>query len=179
MKEILQNCQKTYQNKTKDYGTSWRWYRMSTFVDQIFIKAKRVRTIQETGNNYVGEPISGDFKAIINYSLIALIQHKFITKNYQVYELSEEAATAEYNSVVDHLMSILVAKNSDYGAAWEDMSIDSMVDIILAKLARSRKIEMNNQLLESESIENTFIDCANYAMFCLIKLKDEENGKTT
>jgi hypothetical protein len=169
-REVISRCKELFRKKTIDYGTAWRIFRLPSITDQIFIKAQRIRSIQEKGNQKVNDPIEDDFVGIINYCLIALLQISYLKDERM------EIPFAELELVYDHWVndtrSLLENKNHDYGEAWRDMRVSSMTDIILMKLLRTKQIEDNQgQTLVSEGIEANYQDMINYAVFCLIKLE--------
>lgn len=167
--QIIQACREIFQKKTKDYGTAWRIARASSLTDQIFIKANRIRTIQETNENRVGESIEGEFGAIINYCVMAIIQVR--DAGVLPVELTEEQAVLLYDEVVLEAFELMEKKNHDYGEAWRDMRVSSLTDMILMKLLRVKQIEDNaGQTLVSEGIDANYFDMLNYAVFALIHL---------
>lgn len=171
--QIVQNCREIFKQKTTDYGTSWRIARASSLTDQIFIKANRIRTIQETKENKVGESIEGEFGAIINYCVMAIIQVRG-NDNLGV-ELTEQQALFLYDSIVQEAFELMEKKNHDYGEAWRDMRVSSLTDMILMKLLRVKQIEDNNgKTIISEGIDANYFDMFNYAVFALIHLTQEE-----
>jgi hypothetical protein len=168
-KEVIARCKELFRKKTLDYGTAWRILRLSSLTDQIFIKAQRVRSIQEKGGQKVSDPIVDEFVGIVNYCLIALIQITLAEDERM------EIPFAELEPLYDHwtgaTKGLLENKNHDYGEAWRDMRVSSMTDIVLMKLFRVKQIEDNQgQTLVSEGIEANYQDMINYAVFCLIKL---------
>lgn len=165
--EIIQYCQDLFAKKNKDYGTSWRILRIPSITDQIFIKAQRIRTIQEKGIQKVNDDVSTEFVGIINYCVMALIQIDLgETKN----DLDASELTALYNTQVNEVKELLFNKNHDYGEAWRDMRVNSMTDIILMKLLRIKQIEDNQGLtIVSEGVKAGYQDMINYSVFCLIK----------
>ena len=165
--EIIQYCQDLFVKKNKDYGTSWRILRIPSITDQIFIKAQRIRTIQEKGLQKVEDDISSEFIGIINYCVMALIQISLSnTKTeFDITELSKL-----YDEQISEVKALLFNKNHDYGEAWRDMRVSSMTDIILMKLLRIKQIEDNQGVtLVSEGVKAGYQDMINYAVFCLIK----------
>jgi hypothetical protein len=167
--QILHACREIFQKKTKDYGTSWRIARASSLTDQIFIKANRIRTIQETKQNKVGESIEGEFGAIINYCVMAIIQVR-APKDLSL-ELTEQQAITLYDEVTKEAFELMEKKNHDYGEAWRDMRVSSLTDMILMKLLRIKQMEDNDgQTLISEGIDANYFDMLNYAIFALIHL---------
>jgi hypothetical protein len=167
--QIVQNCREIFRKKTKDYGTSWRIARSSSLTDQIFIKANRIRTIQETGENKVGESIEGEFGAIVNYCIMAIIQVR--SNDNLGLELSEAEAVTLYDAVANEAFELMEKKNHDYGEAWRDMRVSSLTDMILMKLLRVKQMEDNDgQTLISEGIDANYFDMLNYSVFALIHL---------
>jgi hypothetical protein len=168
--QVIHLCKELFKKKTIDYGTAWRILRLPSITDQIFIKAQRIRSIQEKGNQKVDDSIADEFVGIINYCLIALVQIS-LTGDERL-ELEYEELDPLYNYWVDATRGLLENKNHDYGEAWRDMRVSSMTDIILMKLYRVKQIEDNQgQTLVSEGIEANYQDMINYAVFCLIKLR--------
>ena len=169
--QVIASCKKIFMQKTVDYGTSWRVLRPISIVDQIFIKAQRIRTIQQKGVQRVGDNVMSEFQGIINYGLIGLIQ-------LQLKEISAEDMQAnEVSKLFDEKASMVKAvmedKNHDYGEAWRDMSQESFVDLVLMKLMRIRQILANDgKTLISEGIDSNYIDIINYAVFALILIDE-------
>lgn len=160
-------CKDIFLKKTKDYGTSWRVLRTISVVDQIFIKALRIRNIQELKTQKVGDDIISEFKGIINYGIIGLIQLKL--DNPTVEELSLQQAEEMYNEQVAFAKDVMMSKNHDYGEAWRDMQQESFTDLILVKLLRIKQILNNDgKTLISEGIDANYVDIINYALFALI-----------
>lgn len=166
-KQVIKACKDIFLKKTKDYGTAWRVLRLSSITDQIFIKAQRIRSIQEKGTQKVDEGITGEFIAIINYCVIALIQMELTDDDPM--EMEVENLEPLYDEKVNETMALLLNKNHDYGEAWRDMRVASMTDIILMKLLRVKQIEDNaGKTIISEGIDANYQDMINYAVFCLI-----------
>ncbi|REA63137.1 hypothetical protein DSL64_05840 [Dyadobacter luteus] len=166
--EILQYCQDLFTKKNKDYGTSWRILRIPSITDQIFIKAQRIRTIQDKGFQKVEEDVSTEFIGIINYCVMALIQISLTGQDHVDIDPNELGDL--YNGQVNEVKELLFNKNHDYGEAWRDMRVSSMTDIILMKLLRIKQIEDNQGFtLVSEGVKAGYQDIINYAVFCLIK----------
>ena len=164
---IITNCREIFTAKTKDYGTAWRILRTTSLTDQLFIKANRIKTIQETGVNQVGESIEGEFRAIVNYCVIALIQLK--ETDLVELELDLNQATLLYDRYMNSAIELMSKKNHDYGEAWRDMRVSSLTDLILMKILRIKQIEDNNgQTSISEGIDANYYDMLNYAVFALI-----------
>lgn len=168
-RQVIKICQDLFEKKNKDYGTSWRILRLPSITDQIFIKAQRIRTIQDNGFSRVDEGEVPEFIGIINYCVMALIQADLV--NNTELEIPFEQLQAMYNKQVVEVMELLFNKNHDYGEAWRDMRVSSMTDIILMKLFRIKQIEDNQgKTLVSEGIKAGYQDIINYAVFCMIKL---------
>ncbi len=160
-------CEDIFLKKTKDYGTSWRVYRTISVADQIYIKAKRIRTIQEKGEQKIGDDIMSEFKGILNYAVIGLVQLDLPLDGPE--ELPVEQVEQLYNSKIAIAKKLMSDKNHDYGEAWRQMSQESFVDLILAKLLRIKSILKNEgKTIISEGIDANFYDILNYAVFALI-----------
>ena len=169
-KEVISLCKDIFIKKTKDYGTAWRILRLPSITDQIFIKAQRIRSIQEKGTQKVADDIRSEFIGIVNYSIIALIQLQLMD-SFDM-DLDPDYVEKLYNQEVDTTIQLLLNKNHDYGEAWREMRVSSITDIILMKLLRVKQIEDNlGQTVISEGVEANYRDMINYAVFCLIKLK--------
>ncbi len=169
-KEIIATCKSLFEKKTRDYGTAWRILRLPSITDQIFIKAQRIRSIQEKGVQKVEDPIKDEFIAIINYCVIALLQMKLEASS--VMEYSFEELEPLYTTVVDETFDLLQHKNHDYGEAWRDMRVTSITDIILMKLLRVKQIEDNGgKTIVSEGVKANYQDMINYAIFAMILSK--------
>lgn len=168
---VIQECRDIFLKKTRDYGTSWRVYRPISVVDQIYIKAKRIRTIQENKKQLIGDSIHSEFMGILNYSVIGLMQLDL--KDNSQDQLSANLVAELYENQVTRARKLMEQKNHDYGEAWRDMSQESFTDLILAKLMRIRQILSNDgQTLISEGIDANYLDIFNYAAFALILLKE-------
>jgi hypothetical protein len=165
------SCRDILLKKTADYGTSWRVLRMISILDQIFIKAKRIRTIQETGTRRVGEDIRGEFQAIVNYGVIGLIQ--FGMEDPEIEDMETQTVAGLYDEKILFVQKIMEDKNHDYGEAWREMSQESFADLILMKLQRMRQILANDgKTLISEGIDANLTDIINYALFALIGITE-------
>jgi len=165
-------CFDLYQKKTKDYGTAWRVLRLSSLTDQIFIKAKRIRTLEENGFSKVGEGVEDEFVGIVNYCIMALIQWEDKEKGFSPM-LSAEEAIARYKGWMQQIEELMVKKNTDYGEAWRDMRVSSLTDLILMKLLRIQQIEdQQGATLVSEGVDAGYMDMVNYALFALIRLNE-------
>jgi hypothetical protein len=170
---VMNVCRDIFSKKTNDYGTAWRVLRPSSLTDQIFIKAQRIRTIQETGENKVGESIDDEFRAIVNYCVMALIQLE--EKELKDLELEYGTALMLYDKYARQAYELMMRKNHDYGEAWRDMRVSSLTDLILMKILRVKQIEDNNgNTLISEGVEANYFDMLNYAVFALIHLTNEQ-----
>ncbi|HOY94565.1 MAG TPA: DUF1599 domain-containing protein [Catalimonadaceae bacterium] len=167
-REVIHKCRSLFISKSVDYGTSWRIMRLPSVTDQIFIKASRIRSIQEKGTQKVDDPIETEFVGIINYCIIALIQCRLEGKSNEI-NLNPEEVTQFYDQITEANIELLQQKNHDYSEAWRDMRISSITDIILMKLHRLKQIENNQgQTLVSEGIEANYRDILNYSVFALI-----------
>ncbi|MFT6843853.1 MAG: hypothetical protein ACJAUV_000020 [Flavobacteriales bacterium] len=172
-RHVLALCQDIFEKKTKDYGAAWRILRPSSLTDQIFIKANRIRTIQENGSSKVDEGVQSEFIGIVNYSFMALIQLEKGFANEPDLTVSETMKL--YTHYVQETNELMLAKNHDYGEAWRDMRISSLTDLILMKIMRVKQIEDNDgATIISEGIDANYMDMANYALFALIKLSQEK-----
>ncbi len=164
-------CRELFEKKTRDYGTSWRVMRLPSLTDQIYIKANRIRSVQESGENRVGDGLRDEFVAMVNYAVMALIQQE-LTGN-DCMELPLEDALALYDKHLGNTLELMMAKNHDYGEAWRQMRISSMVDLILMKLRRIKQIEDNDGKTEvSEGVEGGYMDIINYSLFCLVRMSE-------
>ena len=171
--KVMNVCREIFTKKTFDYGTSWRILRPSSLTDQIFIKANRIRTIQDTGVNKVGESYADAFSSVVNYCVMAIIQGRH-TFDLHAEELSAAQATEWYDEVRNEAFNLMKSKNHDYGEAWRDMRISSLTDLILAKVLRIKKIEDNDGLTQiSEGVEGNYFDMLNYSVFALIHMAEE------
>ncbi len=169
--QVTDKCRDIFVKKTHDYGTAWRVLRTSSLTDQIFIKANRIRTIQETGENKVGEDISDEFIGIINYCVMALIQLEL--SDGEGLEIEPERVEQLYAQKVSETRDLMLKKNHDYGEAWRDMRISSLVDLILMKLLRVKQIEDHQgETLISEGIDANYMDMLNYAVFAMILMSE-------
>ncbi len=168
-KRIVGICRDIFSKKNKDYGTAWRIMRLPSITDQIYIKAQRIRSIQEKGTQKVGDDIQGEFVAIINYCIMALIQLEL--KEDPRIEIPYEELIKLYDKFADETFSLLKNKNHDYGEAWRDMRVSSITDIILMKIFRTKQIEDNaGKTIISEGVDANYQDMINYSVFSLIKL---------
>ena len=167
--EVMNICSDIFEKKTRDYGTAWRILRLSSITDQIMIKAQRIRTIQQTGHQKISEGIDAELIGIINYGLIALIQLGLSDETSV--EMTYEEVAPLYAEAVRTTKELKDAKNCDYGEAWRDMRLSSLIDIILMRLLRIKRIEDNEgKTIISEGVAANYQDIINYATFSLIKL---------
>lgn len=167
--QIITKCRDLFAKKLKDYGAAWRILRIPSVTDQIFIKARRIRTLETTGVNLVGEGIRPEFIGIVNYGIIGLIQLSHGIADQC--DMTPEEALAEYDKFAAKTLELMKAKNHDYGEAWRGMRISSYTDLILMKLNRTKEIEDNGgHTLVSEGIDANYMDMINYAVFGLIKI---------
>lgn len=165
-------CRDMYEKKTRDYGTSWRVLRLPSLTDQIFIKANRIRSIEDSGENRVGEDVEQEFVAMVNYAVMALIQQELGPDGEL--ELPLDRAMELYDKHLNRAARLMLDKNHDYGEAWRMMRVESMVDLILMKLRRIKQIEDNRgKTLVSEGVEGGYMDIVNYSLFCLIRLHEK------
>ena len=168
-------CKDIFIKKTKDYGTSWRVLRPISIADQIFIKAQRIKNIQQIKTQMVGDDISSEFKGMVNYGVIGLIQLEF--KNESVEDLPLQEVEKLYDEKISFTKKIMLEKNHDYGEAWRDMSQESFVDLILVKLLRIRQILANDgKTLISEGIDANLVDIINYSLFALILIGEGKHS---
>ncbi|HMS51478.1 MAG: DUF1599 domain-containing protein [Sphingobacteriales bacterium] len=168
-KAAIDQCRHVFTKKSADYGSAWRILRPSSLTDQLFIKAQRIRTIQEKGNAKINEGIEQEFTAIVNYCIMALVQVNAPAD--LPLQLTTPQALQLYDAQVNHAVQLLEAKNHDYGDAWRSMRISSFTDLILMKLYRIKQIEDNSgQTIASEGVESGYLDILNYAVFGLILL---------
>ncbi len=164
---VVESSRDIFLKKTNDYGTSWRVLRTISIVDQIFIKAKRIRTIQENRLQKIGDDIASEFKGILNYAVIGNIQLKLSKDDAE--ELPVSRVEALYNEQIASAKTLMQDKNHDYGEAWRDMSQESFTDLILSKLLRIKQIISNDgKTIISEGIDANYFDIINYAAFALI-----------
>jgi hypothetical protein len=167
---VIAICRQLFINKMKDYGSAWRILRLPSLTDQIFIKAQRIRSLQENDIRKVDEDETGEFIGIINYSIMALIQLELGVVEQP--DLDVTAATTWYDTKIELTKTLMEAKNHDYGEAWREMRVSSLTDLILQKLLRVKQIEDNKgKTLVSEGIDANYQDMINYAVFALILMQ--------
>ncbi len=173
--EAVKSSRDIFIKKTRDYGTAWRVLRTISVVDQLFIKAKRIRTIQEKKLQKIGDDVASEFKGILNYAVIGLIQLELAQEVTE--ELSVEKTAALYDDKIARAKALMEDKNHDYGEAWRDMSQESFTDLILSKLLRIRQIIGNEgKTLISEGIDANYYDIINYAAFALILIGEGKHA---
>lgn len=166
-------CKDIFIKKMKDYGTAWRILRTSSITDQIFIKAQRIRNIEDKGTQKISEDIRSEYIGIVNYSVIGLIQLGL--KNDDRMELPAAEVNKLFDKYINEAKNLMENKNHDYGEAWRDMRVSSLTDLILMKLLRIKQIEDNKgETIISEGVDANFHDMINYAIFALIKLSEEK-----
>jgi hypothetical protein len=170
---IIDACRKLYTQKTQDYGTAWRILRATSLTDQLYIKANRIRSIEEKEEQKVAEGVDSEYIGLVNYSIMAIIQLN-MPEGKEVY-LQPEEALAFYDKEVKKARDLMIRKNHDYGEVWREMRISSITDLILMKLLRVKQIEDNQgQTLVSEGLEANYQDIINYAIFALIKIEEQK-----
>lgn len=166
---VIRVCRELFLKKTRDYGTAWRILRISSITDQIFIKAQRIRTLEEKKVSKVGEDITSEYIGIVNYCIIAMMQMDM--EGDERTELPVDEVETNFDKKVSETKELMFAKNHDYGEAWRDMRISSLTDLILMKILRVKQIEDNaGQTLASEGVRANYQDMLNYSVFALIKL---------
>jgi len=167
-------CKALFLDKMHDYGTAWRILRSSSLTDQIFIKAQRIRTLQDEGERRVEEGIQPEFIGIVNYCMMALLQMEL--PEDAPMELRPAEAEGLYCGMLDRTRELMLRKNHDYGEAWRDMRVSSLTDLILMKLLRIKQLEdLQGDVKGSEGGDAGYMDMANYALFALIHLASEES----
>jgi len=170
---VIAGCRELFINKMRDYGPSWRILRPRSVTDQLFIKAKRIRTLELNGESKVGEGIWPEFVGIVNYGVIGLIQLKLGYSD--AVDITPDQALALYDELIAQTRNLMLAKNTDYGEAWRDMRVSSYTDLILTKIQRTKEIENHDgKTLVSEGIGANYQDMINYAVFALIKHSEQE-----
>jgi Nucleotide modification associated domain 1 len=173
--QAIQACRDIFIKKTKDYGSSWRVLRTISIADQIFIKAKRIRTVQENKIQRIGDDIASEFAGILNYAIIGLIQLDLNAGDPE--DMPLETVEKLYDAKVGLAKKLMQDKNHDYGEAWRDMSQESFVDLVLSKLLRIKQIISNDgNTIISEGIDANYYDIINYGAFALILLAEGKHG---
>jgi hypothetical protein len=172
--QVVVACKDIFIKKTIDYGTSWRVLRTISIVDQLYIKARRIRNLQENDMQKVDDSIKSEFAGIVNYAVIGLMQSDFTSE--EVEELPVQAVSALYDQKMAEAKSLMENKNHDYGEAWRDMSQESFTDLVLSKLLRIKQILLNKgKTLISEGIAANYFDIINYAVFALILIAEKKH----
>ena len=168
--KIIEKSKKVFDDKNSDYGSSWRVLRVSSFVDQIHIKAQRIRNLQINEDQKIDEGQATEFIGIINYCIMSLIQiHLGVVDEP---DLKGSEAIELYDNKVNETFELMLKKNHDYGEAWRDMEISSLTDLIIQKIFRMKSINNNDgETISSEGVESNFQDILNYSVFALILLK--------
>ena len=168
---VIQRCKEIFLRKNKDYGTAWRVLRLPSLTDQIYIKASRIRTIEEQRVQKVNEGVEGEYIGIINYSIMALIQHHLADDLRQ--DIPEAELSQLYDTYLKKTRDLFKDKNHDYGEIWRDMRISSYTDLILMKILRIKQIEDNEGLVvASEGVDANYMDIINYCVFALIRIEE-------
>ena len=170
-KQVMNECRTLFEKKLHDYSASWRILRPSSLTDQLFIKAKRIRSLEIKKESLVGEGIRPEFVALINYGIVGLIQldHGFVDE----VDMSNEEAMTLYDRFAQEALQLMLKKNHDYNEAWRSMRVSSYTDLILTKIERIKEIEnLGGETLVSEGIDANYMDIINYAVFGVIKLTE-------
>lgn len=172
-KEVMQECRSLFQKKLHDYGASWRILRPSSLTDQLYIKAKRIRSLELKKESLVGEGIRPEFIALINYGIVGLIQ---LEKGFvDEVDMTPEEAMAAYDQYAQAALELMFRKNHDYDEAWRSMRVSSYTDFILTKLQRIKEMEdLEGGTLVSEGVDSNYMDIINYAVFGAIRLKGKK-----
>ena len=171
---IIKKCEDIFIKKMKDYGTAWRILRISSLTDQIFIKAQRIRSVEQKGVQKIDEDVVSEFIGIVNYAIIGLIQLDLGVSESDD-DLEHDFVIKVFNKHANIAKNLMKNKNHDYGEAWRDMRVSSLTDLILQKIFRVKQIEDNKgNTLISEGIDANYLDMLNYAVFALIKLEKSE-----
>ena len=171
--QAIQKCKSIFINKSKDYGTSWRVMRLSSITDQVFIKAQRIRNIEEKGFQKIGDDIESEYMGIVNYCIMGLIQIEL--KDSKELNLPIEELTVLYDKYAKSTKELMENKNHDYGEVWRDMRVSTFTDILLVRLMRIKQIEDNKgQTIMSEGIDANLQDMINYSLFALIRIDEQK-----
>jgi hypothetical protein len=173
-KEVISSCREIFLKKNLDYGSSWRIMRISSLVDQIFIKASRIRTLEEKGISKVEEGIDSEFKGIINYCIMGLIQ---LNDGYEEANPNAEKLSQWYDAQTEASLNLMLDKNHDYGEIWRQMLVSTFTDMLLMRVHRIHQILTNNgKTTISEGIESNLLDMINYSVFALIHIHEKTNS---
>lgn len=173
--QVVDACRELFKKKLQDYGAAWRILRPASVTDQIYIKVARIRSLQLSGENLVGDSIESEFIGIVNYGIIGLIQFEdgFSEKNDTPIDLAEKL----YDSHFSECFNVMKKKNHDYGEAWRNMRVETITDLILTKVFRTKQIEDHGgKTIASEGIPANYIDMVNYAIFALCLLQENKDG---
>lgn len=172
--QVVDACRELFKKKLQDYGAAWRILRPASVTDQIYIKVARIRSLQLSGENLVGDSIESEFIGIVNYGIIGIIQ--FVKGFAEKVDITTEEADRLYNIGVEDCIKIMKKKNHDYGEAWRNMRVETITDLILSKVFRTKQIEDNNgSTIASEGIAANYIDMVNYAIFALCLLQSNKD----
>ncbi len=172
-----EKCRDLFIKKMKDYGTAWRILRLSSLLDQIFIKAKRIRNLEESTLQLVEDSAASEYVGIVNYAIMALIQNECGVDDEM--SMPKDQVLSRYDAFTKEAKELMLAKNHDYGEAWRAMKRSSLTDLILMKILRTKQILANKgKTIASEGIEANFLDMINYALFALIKIRDTQAKPT-
>ncbi|MFI5151979.1 MAG: DUF1599 domain-containing protein [Chitinophagales bacterium] len=175
--QAVESCKEIFLKKTRDYGSSWRVLRTISIADQLYIKAQRIRNVQELGKQKVGDDISSEFRGIVNYGVIGLIQLEMAADSLA--EITLEDAEKYFDLKINLVKKVMMDKNHDYGEAWRNMSQEGFVDLILMKLMRIRQILSNEgKTLISEGVDSNLVDIINYSLFALILIDEGKHGNS-
>tara|TARA_B110000003_G_scaffold230745_1_gene232867 strand:+ start:176 stop:715 length:540 start_codon:yes stop_codon:yes gene_type:complete len=167
---IIKKCEDIFAKKMKDYGSAWTILRISSLTDQIFIKAQRIRSIEQKGMQKIEEDISNEFIGIVNYAVIGLIQLELGVSELAI-EMNHDKVMNIFKKHINIAKQLMIDKNHDYGEAWREMRVSSLTDLILQKIHRVKQIEDNHgNTLISEGVDANYLDMLNYAVFALIKI---------
>lgn len=174
---VIETCKALFIKKTLDYGTAWRILRPASLTDQLYIKAKRIRSIEEKGIQKVGDDVQSEYIGLVNYSVLAIIQLS-LSEDVPL-EVEPGEVGKWYDKHTRHARALMEAKNHDYGEVWREMRVSSMTDLILMKLLRIKQIEDNQgKTLVSEGLEANYYDIINYAIFAMIKGSEQKKEST-
>ena len=171
--QVIAQCRLVFIDKMKDYGASWRIFRLQGITDQLYIKVCNIRQRQETGVSLVGDEIDGNLRAIVNYGIMALIQNR---EGYaDNVDITNDEALVRFDQIAKEAKDLMLLKNHDYGEAWREMSQEGIIDMILAKVIRIKSILAHDgKTIASEGVEGNYFDIINYAVFNLIKMMEDE-----
>lgn len=177
--EVVAVSRQIFVNKLKQYGPSWRHFRPTSLVDQMLIKARRIRTLETTGQSAVGEGIPTEYQALMNYSVMTIYQIRFGLASVENADEAElEKLVQAYDLIVAEIRRVMLNKNQDYGEAWKDMLLTSLTDMILVKLIRIRQLLAEKKENSAAEAESNLQDIFNYAVFALIKWGNRETGQS-